>query len=259
MKKILCSTNFFLICLRQPTCPFYNVSLSSSFVNNVSLLIQHSYVFFVHPRQVWALRTCLNDCNPNNIDVITYYETLDQCCEAEYTWEGVHAHEECKKHSTGSTPRSVDDSYYVDWTVGGKCVKNCEVSEGGGCGGINHDSAKVEHDNVQTCCRVELKDKCHEHNTPCTACTDVDISPILPRPYIGLIGHWEGSVSKIVILLMVYIVEVIFQVGRLLILILQSVAKIIVGIRPLLVKDVPMYHIEQWLTKTSLGVVQLVL
>jgi len=60
--------------------------------------------------------------------------------------------------------------------VGGKCVKNCEVSEGGGCGGMNHDSAKVEYDNVQTCCRVELKDKCHELDTPCTACTDVDIS-----------------------------------------------------------------------------------
>lgn len=67
---------------------------------------------------------------------------------------------------------------------------------------------------------------------------------ILPRSYIGLIGHWEGSVFKIVILLMVYIVEVIFQVGRLHILIYQNVAKTIVGIRPLLVKDVPMYHIE---------------
>lgn len=103
--------------------------------------------------------------------------------------------------------------------MGGKCVKNCEVSEGGGCGGINHDSTKVENDNVQTCCRIELKDKCHELDTPCTACTDVDISSYTTPILYRIDGHWEGSVFKIVILLMVYIVEVIFQVGRLHILI----------------------------------------
>ncbi|KAL7543482.1 hypothetical protein ACHAXR_012852 [Thalassiosira sp. AJA248-18] len=125
---------------------------------------------------IWALRTCVDDCNPTEVWVGTYYGTLDACCAAEYTWEG--AYEACvgiTKEPTPAPPAETD-LFYVDWTAS-KCVQNCDKSFGGACGGINRDTLKVKWNDVQTCCKEELPYKCPFPDIPCEECTDADVSP----------------------------------------------------------------------------------
>jgi hypothetical protein len=69
-------------------------------------------------------------CNPT-IDLNTkLYTTLDDCCDANVSWDKT----KCVYDSQGATAPGTQ-KYYVDWSLS-KCAQDCPEANGGSCGGI---------------------------------------------------------------------------------------------------------------------------
>ena len=74
------------------------------------------------------------------------YSSQDTCCKSHFSW----GYNDCMGiKETGS------GKWYINWGIS-KCVKDCEKSEGGSCGGIKAGSWILTHSSASACCTAHM-------------------------------------------------------------------------------------------------------
>ena len=74
------------------------------------------------------------------------YTGQDTCCSSHFNWD----YNNCMGISQRST-----GLWYISWNMG-KCVKDCEQSEGASCGGLIPGSWLATYDSAEWCCSVNM-------------------------------------------------------------------------------------------------------
>lgn len=89
---------------------------------------------------------CLNDGNAPSWQH-NMYESQSTCCSSSrFNWD--------YKNCMGLA-HEPSQSWYMSWSAG-KCVKDCDASEGGSCGGLIVGSWVVKHGNADACCNEHM-------------------------------------------------------------------------------------------------------
>eukprot|EP00970_Alexandrium_tamarense_P004889 scaffold808_cov196-Alexandrium_tamarense.AAC.26 len=91
---------------------------------------------------------CLNDGKEPSWQA-NLYTSQSTCCNSHFSWD----YNDCMGVKlTGSY------KWWIDWGAvgGGKCVQDCEKSEGGSCGGLVPGSYIIKHNNAEACCTAHL-------------------------------------------------------------------------------------------------------
>lgn len=87
---------------------------------------------------------CLNDGNSPEHE--RRYNSQETCCSTHFNRE----YYECMGMEQSATHK-----WYVSWAVG-KCVKDCDASEGGSCGGLMPGIETSKHDSADACCSEDM-------------------------------------------------------------------------------------------------------
>ena len=88
---------------------------------------------------------CLNDGNAPGWQK-NKYSSQTACCTQHFNWDTATC--------MGVTQQGTN-KWYISWSKG-KCVKDCDVSEGASCGGIETQSWVAKHDDVMACCSAHM-------------------------------------------------------------------------------------------------------
>ena len=57
------------------------------------------------------------------------------------------------------------NKWYIDWSSL-TCKQDCEVSTGGSCGGLAHETWIIKHESVDACCRAHVSYAVEQCKTP---------------------------------------------------------------------------------------------
>jgi len=74
------------------------------------------------------------------------HNTQSLCCRSHFNWN----YDNCM----GITPVG-SGKWFISWAKG-KCVKECDESQGGSCGGMKPGSWIVTHSNANACCGAHM-------------------------------------------------------------------------------------------------------
>ena len=74
------------------------------------------------------------------------YHSQATCCSSHFQWD--------YNNCMGTTPTATGN-WYILWGLG-KCVKDCDGSEGGSCGGLVPGSWIVTHNSAEMCCMSHM-------------------------------------------------------------------------------------------------------
>ena len=88
---------------------------------------------------------CLNDGKAPSW-MANLYLSQTTCCSSHFSWD----YNSCMGLKQQSTYK-----WYANWALG-KCSQDCEMSEGGSCGGLVPGSYVIVHNSAEACCSAHM-------------------------------------------------------------------------------------------------------
>lgn len=80
-----------------------------------------------------------------------YYNTVERCCKRQLDYLNTGACAELSEGGGDITQLRGTGEYYIEW-VEQKCIKNCPVGTGAGCGGVATGVWVPMHPDATECC-----------------------------------------------------------------------------------------------------------
>ena len=122
-----------------------STAISTNPTHFIMLIYVLSFTKPTHARRYVGASKCLNDGKAGSW-ISTFYASQSTCCATNFSWD---------YYGCMGTSPPPSNKWYIDWGMG-KCVQDCNKSQGGSCGGLAPGAWIVMHSTAEACCTTHL-------------------------------------------------------------------------------------------------------
>lgn len=108
------------------------------------------------------------------------YATVEECCTGTLSYKCPNGGGPCEECTNAPfTPLTPATTKWYVRSTDDKCVRNCELTGGADCGGVNWDSWATKYASMEECCEEGVPWKCNGWDPKvCEECTIGDVVSI---------------------------------------------------------------------------------